>query len=125
MPHVQHDLFFFIQPIKSLICGVVVDVASSNLKFPIIKFVVHDRIDHIHIHFLLIVDLRSPTNTDSWAVSAPSHVVHYEVSFTSLHSKIQFGYTSFSLTANVCDNTATTKLASHRNMRAVHVQNRS
>ena len=87
-----------------------------------IKFVVHDRIDHIHIHFLLIVDLRSPTNTDSWAVSAPSHVVHYEVSFTSLHSKIQFGYTSFSLTANVCDNTATTKLASHRNMRAVHVQ---
>ena len=36
--------------------------------------------------------------------------------------KIQFGYTSFSHRANVCDNTTTTKLASHRNMRAVHVQ---
>ena len=39
-----------------------------------------------------------------------------------LQPKIQFGYTSFSHTANVCDNTITTKLASHRNMRAVHVQ---
>ena len=27
VPHVQHDHFFFIQPMKSLICGVVVDVA--------------------------------------------------------------------------------------------------
>ena len=28
VPHVQHDcFFFFIQPIKSLICGVVIDVA--------------------------------------------------------------------------------------------------
>ena len=27
VPHVQHDYFFFIQPIKSLICGVVVNVA--------------------------------------------------------------------------------------------------
>ena len=64
----------------------------------IIKFVVHDRIDLIHIHFLLIVDLRSPTNTDSWAVSAPSHVVHYEVSFTCRHSFLpsfrQFTYFS-------------------------------
>ena len=28
-------LFFFVQPIKSLICGVVVTLPSSNLKFPI------------------------------------------------------------------------------------------
>ena len=27
VPHVQHDYFFLIQPIKSLICGVVVAVA--------------------------------------------------------------------------------------------------
>ena len=27
VPHVQHDYFFFIQPIKSLICDVFVDVA--------------------------------------------------------------------------------------------------
>ena len=30
-------LFFLIQPIKSLICGVVVDVASSNPKLPHVK----------------------------------------------------------------------------------------
>ena len=28
VPHVQHDYFFLIQPIKSLICGVVVAVAA-------------------------------------------------------------------------------------------------
>ena len=29
VPHVQHDYFFLSQPIKSLICGVVVDVVKS------------------------------------------------------------------------------------------------
>jgi len=32
VPHVQHDYFFFIQPIKSLICGVVdVDPNPNSL----------------------------------------------------------------------------------------------
>ena len=35
VPHVQHDyLFFFIQPIKLLICGVVVDVVVVKSYTP-------------------------------------------------------------------------------------------
>ena len=34
VPHMQHDVFLFVQPIKSLLCSVVVDVAVVKSKTP-------------------------------------------------------------------------------------------
>ena len=60
---------------------------------------------------------------NQWATGTTTKSTRIPLNRCALYKpRIQFGYTSFSHTANVCLNPTTTKLASHRNMRAVHVQ---